>query len=202
MLHNCIRYCISVTLLWWMGAVKSRYQFISSWCFLIMVTPRFVWNVDNTNIWIYTSLKRIYKLFDRKCRTAISQPTFQRRINVVSTLWINVEITLTRLWKWNKIRRRIFNVAQRWIHVETTLHNVETTLHNVVATLFQPSIDVSQSYIKSSRVNDYHGFAKTWIVFIRLNKKTFFYYILTIQLLMKHQKEISNSGTYRNTQRR
>ena len=46
-----------------------------------------------------------------------SHSTFQRRINVVSTLWINVERTLIRRWKWNKIRRRIFNVAQRWYNV-------------------------------------------------------------------------------------
>ena len=38
----------------------------------------------------------------------------------------------------------------------------------------------------------------TWIVFILLNEKSF-YYILTIQLLMKYQKKF-NSGTYRNTQ--
>ena len=41
-----------------------------------------------------------------------TQPTFQRRINVASTLWINFEITLIRDWKWNKIRRQIFSVAQ------------------------------------------------------------------------------------------
>ena len=61
-------------------------------------------------------------------------------INIVSTLWINVEITLIQRWKWNKMRRRIFNVAQRWYNVssvrpwnnvKTTLHNVKTTLHNV-----------------------------------------------------------------------
>ena len=28
--------------------------------------------------------------------TEVTQPAFQRRINVVSTLWINVEITLIR----------------------------------------------------------------------------------------------------------
>ena len=74
-----------------------------------------------------------------------SQPIFQRRINFVSTLWINIEITLIQRWKWNKIRRRIFNIAQRWYNVsarrwnnvETTLHNVETTLHNVGTTLIQ-----------------------------------------------------------------
>ena len=70
----------------------------------------------------------------------LAQPTFQRRINVVSTLWINVEITLIRRWKWNKIRRRIFNVAQRWYNVGVRRwNNVDTTLSrccfNVVSTL-------------------------------------------------------------------
>ena len=57
-----------------------------------------------------------------------AQPTFQRRINVVSMLWINVEITLIRRWKWNKIRRRIFNVAQRWYNFEATLKQRCSTL--------------------------------------------------------------------------
>ena len=39
----------------------------------------------------------------------------------------------------------------------------------------------------------------TWIVFTLLYEKTFFYYILTIELLMKYQK-FSDSGTYLNTQ--
>ena len=85
-----------------------------------------------------------------------SQSTFQRRIDVVSTFWINVEITLTQRWKWNKIRRRIFNVAQRWYNVsarrwnnvETTLHNVETTLHNVGTTLIQRCFNLASTLVK------------------------------------------------------
>ena len=39
MLHVCIAYDINMTLLWWIGVAKSRYQFIgSSWDFLSMVT--------------------------------------------------------------------------------------------------------------------------------------------------------------------
>ena len=65
------------------------------------------------------------KQFSKK---ELTRPTFQRRINVVSTLWINIEITLIRRWKWNKIRRRIFNVAQRWYNVGVRRwNNVETT---------------------------------------------------------------------------
>ena len=74
-----------------------------------------------------------------------TQPTFQSRLNIVSTLWINVEITLIWRWKCNKIRHRIFNVAQRlynvsarrWNNVETTLHNVKTTSHNGDTTFYQ-----------------------------------------------------------------
>ena len=135
-----------------------------------------------------------------------AQPTFQRRINVVSTLWINVEIMLIRRWKWNKIRRRIFNVAQRWYNVsarrwnnvETTLHNVETTLHNVGTTLIQRCFNLASTLVKpilnpiglvmivDCEIVEY--MLNTWIVFILLNEKTFFYYILTIQLLMKNKK--------------
>ena len=83
----------------------------------------------------------------------ISQPTFQRRINVVSTLWINVEITLIRRWKWNKIQRRIFNVhnvdTTSVLDVETTLHNVETTLHNVGTTLIQRCFNLASTLVKT-----------------------------------------------------
>ena len=54
MLHDCITYDINMTLLWWMGVAKSRYQFISSsWGFLSMVTPCFVSNIGNTIIRLY-----------------------------------------------------------------------------------------------------------------------------------------------------
>ena len=69
-----------------------------------------------------------------------------QHFHVRSTLWVNVEITLIRRWKWNKIRRRIFNVeqslynvsARRWSNVETTLHSIDTLYQrcfNVVSTL-------------------------------------------------------------------
>ena len=52
----------------------------------------------------------------KKCDICnLTEPTFQRRINVVSTLWI--------------IRRRIFDVAQHWYNVGVwRWNNVETTL--------------------------------------------------------------------------
>ena len=89
----------------------------------------------------------------------LAQPTFQRRINVVSTLWINVEITLIRRWKWNKIRSRIFNVAQRWYNVGT---DVETRLkqrwYNFISALFQRGFNISKSYTKASRACDKYRF--------------------------------------------
>ena len=80
-----------------------------------------------------------------------------RHFNVGSTLWTNVEITLNRRWKWNKIRRRIFNVAQCWYNVsarswnnvETTLNNVETTLHNVGLTLIQCCYNLASTLVKA-----------------------------------------------------
>ena len=75
-----------------------------------------------------------------------TQSTFQHRINVVSVLWINVEITLIRRWKWNKIWRRIFNVAQRWYNVSARRwNNVGTTLiqrcFNLASTLVKPILN-------------------------------------------------------------
>ena len=49
MLHDCITHDINMTLLWWMGVAKSRYQFISSsWDFLSMVSAWFVSNIGNS----------------------------------------------------------------------------------------------------------------------------------------------------------
>ena len=85
----------------------------------------------------------------------LTQQTFQHRIYVVSTLWINVEITLTQRRKWNKIRLRIFNVAPRWYNVRAEL-DVETTLlqccFKIASTLSK--LDWNQSdYYKFEFVN-------------------------------------------------
>ena len=134
-----------------------------------------------------------------------TQPTFQNRINVVWTLSITVEITLFRRCKWNKIRRRIFNVAQRcynvsawrWNNVEITLHNIETMLYNVGTTLIQRCFNLASTLVKAvlnpiglvmilnCEIVEY--MLNTWIAFILLNEETFFYYILTIELLIKYQ---------------
>lgn len=63
------------------------------------------------------------------------QPTFERWINVGSTLWIKVETSLIERWKWNKLRRQIFKVAQ-FSEVETTLHNESKTVFQRCTTSF------------------------------------------------------------------
>ena len=105
------------------------------------------------HLWVSGLRKSLYKSESNYIKEIHlrTQPTFQRRINVVSTLWINVEITFIGRWKWNKIRRWIFNVTEnwynvsdwRWNNVKTTLHKFKTTLQDVGTTLFQPSVDVS-----------------------------------------------------------
>ena len=72
-----------------------------------------------------------------------TQPLFQHRINVVSTLWINVEITLIPRWKWNKIRRRIFNVAHHWYNVSAGRWN------NVGTTLVQRCFNLASTFVKT-----------------------------------------------------
>ena len=131
--------------------------------------------------------KVIFSCLYASTTTIITQPTFQRWINVVSTLWINVEMTLIRRWKWNKIRRRIFNVAQRWYNVSAWRWN------NADTKLFQPSVDVSDTYIESNRASGDCGLCD--IVHVKyINSfysaiwESIFYYILTIELLMKYQK--------------
>ena len=138
------------------------------------------WRDSKHNSWYNISLE-----------LPLTQPAFQRWINVVSTLWINVEITLNRRWKWNKIQPRIFNVVQRWYNVsirrwnniKTTLHNVETTLvqrcFNLVLTLVKAILNpIGLVMIGDCEIIEY--IVNTWIVFLLLNEETFFYYILKI----------------------
>ena len=122
-----------------------------------------------------------------------TQPTFKSRINVVWVLSITVEIKLVRRWKWNKIRRRIFNVAQLWYNVsarrlnnvEITLHNIET-MFNLASTLVKAVLNpIGLVMILDCEIVEY--MLNTWIAFILLNEETFFYYILTIELLIKYQ---------------
>ena len=117
------------------------------------------------------------------------QPTFQRRINVVSTLWIDVDPTL----KMNQnptsdfqrcttliqgqcptLKQRWNNVTQCRNNVTQSRNNVSQHWYNIDTTLFHPSVDMSENFIESSRASDDYGFANTWIVFILLNEKTFF----------------------------
>ena len=110
------------------------------------------------------------------CTLANISTSDQCCFNVVDQRWNNV-----RRWTWNKITRRIFNVAQRsynvsarrWNNLETTLHNVETTLHKVGITLIQPCLNLMSMLVKT-RASDDYGFANRRIVLILLKEKTFF----------------------------
>ena len=126
--YNCFDKCFLF------HVITERHYFL----YIFIVTKRF-----GTTAMLLFSLKQVFW----------KKSTFQRRISVVSMLWINVEIILIWRWKWNKIRRWIFNVAERWYNVsvrrrnsnETTLHNVDTTLgqrrFNVVLTLIKTTLE-------------------------------------------------------------
>ena len=118
-----------------------------------------------------------------------SQPTFQRQINVVSTLWINVEITLMRRWKWNKNLLRIFNFVQRWLNVSAwPWNNVETTLHNIDTTFYKRCFNVASTLVKAiSNPIELLIIMNLQIdeVFPLLNEKK---NLLTTQLLIKYYK--------------
>ena len=124
-------------------------------------------------------MKIIVPLNWKKKKIYKTQPTLQLRINVVSTLWINVKITFIPRWKWNKIWRRIFNIAQRWYNVSVRRwNNVETTLHNVEIALIQCCFNLASTLVKAIlnpiglvMIMD---FSNRWIVFILPNEKTFF----------------------------
>ena len=118
-------------------------------------------------------------------------PTFQRWINVVSTLWITVQIKLILRWKWNKIQSRIFNVAQHWYNVGVQRsNNVRSTLNNVNASVFQRctmsfqlcfKVDITLSQrcfnVATTSVKAIWKPVKRWIcrkLIILLNEKIFF----------------------------
>ena len=116
-----------------------------------------------------------------------NQPTFQHQINIASTLRINVETTLIPRWKWNKIRRRFFNVAHLWYNVgawrsnnfEGTMQSVETTSKQRCTTLKQGCINIvltkpqrCWNYIETNRAIEY-GFINRLIIFILLNERIF-----------------------------
>ena len=91
MSHDWITYDINMTLMWWMGVAKSRYQFISStWGFLSMVTSWFVSNIDNTSIWIWTFLKCIFSSFLTKSGEQLFQPAFRLLLLIISCVKNNI----------------------------------------------------------------------------------------------------------------
>ena len=124
-------------------------------------------------------------------------PTSQRRINLVSTLWITIQITVIRCWKWNnKIQSRIFNVSQHrynvgvqhWNNVKSALHNVNGTVFqrctmfqrcfNVDMTLSQRCFNLAFTSVKAISKPIWqmkkYGFSERLISFILLNGKIFF----------------------------
>ena len=131
-LHDCITFDINVTLLWWIGVVKSSYQFSSSWCFLSRVTPWFVWNVDSTNIWISTSLKLIFKVSDHKFRTAFSHSAFQWLL--LTIYWGKNNISFfEQFWTPQKnLSSRLFIPFLKYQLMEFILNNLWQTLFNLI----------------------------------------------------------------------
>ena len=115
-------------------------------------------------------------------------PTFQRWINVVSTLWITVQIKLILRWKWNKIQSRIFNVAQHWYNVgvqrsSNVRCNVNVSVFQLCTMSFQLCFNVDMALSKrcfdlaSTSVKAILKPIKSWIcrkLIILLNEKKFF----------------------------
>ena len=92
---------------------------------------------------------------------------FQPRVNVVSELKFSIKMTLIQRWKWNKIRRRIFNFTQRW-------HNVETTLLQLPIDVVSTQSQRCLSYIKTNRAIVQYRSVNKLISFFLLYEKTFY----------------------------
>ena len=97
-------------------------------------------------------------------KSSIYQTIFQRRINVVTTLWINVEITLIQHRKWNKVRRRFISVAQRWYNVGLR------RWINVKTTLYQRCFNVASMFLKLNQ--NQSGYWLWTSKFLNFNSRT------------------------------
>ena len=136
----------------------------------------------STSVLLYTIIPANISTSDQRC------------FEVVDQRWNNVDPTL----KMKQNPMSDFQLAQRWYNVSAWhWNNVETTLHNVGTTMIQRCFNLASTLVKAilnpiglvmigdCEIVEY--MVNTWIVFIVLNEKTFFYNILTIQLLMKYQ---------------
>ena len=104
----------------------------------------------------------------------------QSCFNVVDQRWKNVDPTLIQRW---------YNVsARRWNSVEITLMQ---RFFNLASTLVKPILNQIGLVVIVDCVIVMH--VKYMMVFILLNEKVFFYYILTIEVLMKYKKKISKN---------
>ena len=78
----------------------------------------------------------------------ISQRHLMAAGNVVSKLWINVQIFLIRRWKWKEnplsdFRRCIKLMQRQCLTLKQRRNNVAQRRYNFVSTFFQRSLDVS-----------------------------------------------------------
>ena len=119
----------------------------------------------------------------------------QRCLNVVDHSSNNVGPTLKMKQNLTSDFQRCTTLIQRQC---PTLKQRYPTLKQCCTTLVQRCFNLASTLVKAvlnpmglviivdCEIVEY--MLNTWIVFILLNEKTFFYYILTIQLLMKYQK--------------
>ena len=86
-----------------------------------------------TIFWVILKQQKLLFYFDNNT----SQPIFQRRINVVSTLWINVDPTLKMKQNPTSDFQRCTTLIQR------QCPTLKQRQNNVDTTFFQPNVDVS-----------------------------------------------------------
>ena len=122
-------------------------------------------------------LQHIFPIF--KAILANISTSDQYCFNVVNQGWNKVDPTLKGKQNLTLdfqrcitlIQRQCPTLKQRWNNVDK----------NFISTLFQRVLDISESYIKSSRASDKYGFINRSLRLILLNN---FYNILKIQLLV------------------
>ena len=123
----------------------------------------------------------------------------QRWNNVMDQRWNNVDPTLNMKQNPTSDFQRCTTLTQRQCPtLKQRQDSVTQRRNNVGTTLIQHCFNLALTLVKAIlnpirlvMIVDYEiveYMLNTWVVFILKNEKTFFYYILKIQLLMKYQK--------------
>ena len=104
-----------------------------------------------------TDTLKVMKQVIQDFRSVSTQPKFQRRIDLVSTLRINLEITMMKM-KQNRNPTSDFQRCTTLTQRQCRCPTLKQRSYNVISTLFQRSLSTSKSYIETNWASVKCGF--------------------------------------------